>query len=218
MTAVVPIKRFNAAKQRLADAFTPEFRSSLAAIMLRDVLATLAAAPSLCRIAVVTLDAEAGRIAKYFGARLMTEAADDGYTEAATAAVGTLAREGAAGVLIVPGDIPGVEVSDIEILLRAHAVAPAFSIVPARDGGSNAVMCSPPDIVPLGFGKRSSRVHLARARAAGLTPSIIAIPRIALDIDTLEDVQAFVKAGFSCNTQRFLERHGLSAQLSRACS
>ena len=43
-TAVVPIKRFGAAKQRLSDALEPADRALLAAAMAADVLEQLAGA------------------------------------------------------------------------------------------------------------------------------------------------------------------------------
>ena len=69
--------------------------------------------------------------------------------------------------------------------------APAFTIVPARDDlGSNAVLCTPADAVPLRFGDNSFFPHLAAARAHGIEPNVVRLPRIALDIDTPDDLAA----------------------------
>jgi hypothetical protein len=54
----------------------------------------------------------------------------------------------------MPGDIPRLSSAEITATLAAHRVAPAFTIVPAHDDlGSNTIVCSPPDVVPLRFGE-----------------------------------------------------------------
>ena len=70
-----------------------------------------------------------------------------------TAGLSLLAREGRGGMITLPADIPAVTAAEIDAVLAAHRAAPAFTIAPAHDDlGSNAVICSPPDAVPLRFG------------------------------------------------------------------
>ena len=74
----------------------------------------------------------------------------------AASALATLAQEGAAGMLQVPADIPLVTPEDIAALLAVHGEAPAITLAPSRDArGTNAVACSPPDLMPLRFGADS---------------------------------------------------------------
>ena len=83
---------------------------------------------------------------------------------AVAAAARLLAAEGCPGMLTVPGDIPLVTTAEITQLLAAHRPAPAFTIAPSRDErGSNAIICSPPDAVPLRFGEDSFFPHLRAA-------------------------------------------------------
>jgi 2-phospho-L-lactate guanylyltransferase len=111
-------------------------------------------------------------------------------------------------MLTVPADIPLVQAQDIGELLRAHrssthAAGRAFTIVPARDQrGSNAVLCSPADAVPLRFGEDSFFPHLAAAKENGIEPIVLRMPRVALDIDTPEDLAALIATGPS-NTRTF---------------
>ncbi len=186
--AVVPVKEFTAAKQRLVGLLSPEQRRVLAACMVEDVLGTLAEVPQLAGVLVVTCDELAVRIAERVGARVVADHAREGQTAAVTAAARLLVREGADAMLAVPGDIPLINAEEVSALLRAHAPMPAFSIVPAHDRrGSNAVLCSPPDAVPLRFGDDSFVPHLAAARRMGIEPSILPLPGIGLDIDRPED-------------------------------
>ena len=73
--------------------------------------------------------------------------------------------------------------------------APSVTIVPAHDErGSNAVLCSPPLVMPLRFGDDSFFPHLAAARAIGIEPTIVKLPGIALDIDQPLDIRALLRA------------------------
>ncbi len=195
ITAVVPIKDTKAAKHRLAGVLSSAQRQELALAMCQDVLTTLAAVPALGRILVVTVDPAAAAVAASYGAEVTGDGAHDGHTGAVAAAARLLAGD---DMLQVPSDIPLVEPDDISRLIAAHdADRRAFTIVPARDQrGSNAVLCSPADAVPLRFGENSFFPHLAAARACGIEPKVVRLPRIALDIDTPDDL-ALLRATLS---------------------
>jgi 2-phospho-L-lactate guanylyltransferase len=206
--AVVPVKETTAAKQRLAGIFSPAQRSQLALAMLDHVLAVLSSVPAFTEIVVVTIDPEAAMLATKHGARISPAGAREAHTGAVIAAARSLAARGC-DLLTVPGDIPLVEAADIHTLLAAHSDdagrnGRAFTIVPARDRkGSNAVVCSPADAVPLRFGDDSFVPHLAAAKAHGIEPRIVELPRIALDIDTPGDVTQWL-ATPSCSPARTL--------------
>ena len=189
--AVVPVKELDRAKERLAQVLPPERRQALMLAMLEDVLAALAATPGLGGLAVVTVDAAAWRLAERYGARIIEIGARDGHSGAVAAAAKLLAAEGCPGMLTLPGDIPLVAPAEITQLLAAHPAAPSFTIAPSRDErGSNAIICSPPDAVPLRFGEDSFFPHLRAAETCGIRPTVLRLPGIALDIDTPEDLAA----------------------------
>ena len=90
--------------------------------------------------------------------------------------------------------------------------APAFTIVPAHDElGSNTIICSPPDAVPLRFGENSFYPHLDAARARGIEPLIVRHEGIGMDIDHPVDIAAFLRMQPSRRTRarESLERLGL---------
>jgi 2-phospho-L-lactate/phosphoenolpyruvate guanylyltransferase len=190
--AVVPIKELDRAKERLGPLLPTELRRALMLAMFEDVLAALAATPGLAGLAVVTVDPAAGRLAANYGCRVIETGARDGHTGAVAAAARLLAEEGQPGMLTVPGDVPLITPAEITQLLAAHSPAPAFTIAPSRDErGSNAIICSPPDAVPLRFGEDSFFPHLQAAEACGIRPTVLHLPGIALDVDTPEDLAAF---------------------------
>src|SRR5215471_18068461 len=208
--AVVPVKDTAAAKQRLASAIPPALRQQLMLAMLEDVLAALAEAPGLAGRLLVTTDPAAQDLASHYGFDCLTDGAADGHTGAVMAAARHLAAAGAQGMLTVPGDIPLVTAAEIAQLLAAHRPAPSFTIAPSHDElGSNAVLVSPPDAVPLRFGDNSFFPHLAAARACGIEPKVMALPRIALDIDTPDDLALLLAAPSRTRARQLLDAWGI---------
>src|SRR5262249_12419245 len=129
----------------------------------------------------------------------------DGHTGAVTAAAHRLQRDGRNSILTLPGDIPRVTASEISSLLAAHDSGKSFGIVPARDGrGSNAILMTPPDAVPLSFGDDSFVRPLAAARRAGIEPHILHLPGIGLDIDHPEDLALFMREPSPTHAWAFL--------------
>ncbi len=217
--AVVPVKELAGAKQRLSSCLSPEERRALATIMLEDVLDALSAFRRLAGILVVTVDPVATSLAGRYGARIVTDAAREGHTGAVTSAARLLVHEGRAGMMTMPGDIPRVSAAEITATLAAHRAAPAFTIVPAHDDlGSNAILCSPPDAVPLRFGDDSFYPHLDAARGRGIDPLIVRQPGIGMDIDHPVDLVAFLRLSppLPTRTLAFLEQSGIAGRLQTA--
>ncbi len=209
--AALPVKRFADAKQRLSSLLSQAERQSLAAAMLKDVLSALAAAP-LDGIMVNTADPLAAALARRFGARVVQIRSEDGHTAAVAAMAETLAAEGVAAMLALPGDIPRITAAEIETLCAARRPAPSFTIAPAHDErGSNAVLLAPPNAVPLRFGDDSFFPHLDAARRQGIEPVVVALPGIALDIDQPDDLHALLRAtpAQDTHTTRLLRDFGL---------
>ena len=215
--AVVPVKGTIEAKSRLSPDYPVEFRRALARAMLEDVLAALGAVKELAGVIVVTVDALARATAERFGARVFEDGARDGHTGAVVAAGRRLAIEGRAGMLTVPGDIPLITADEVSRLFAAHGEAPAFSIVPAHDRrGSNAILMTPPDAVPLAFGNDSFLPHLDAARRIGIEPAIVPLPGIGLDIDNGPDLALLMQRPSPTHTWALLAARGLVAPWSRA--
>jgi 2-phospho-L-lactate guanylyltransferase len=214
--AVVPVKELTGAKQRLSSCLSPEERRALATIMLEDVLDAVSAVRELAGLLIVTVDPVATSLAGRYGARIVTERAREGHTGAVAAAQRLLVREGKAGMMTMPGDIPRLTSAEIGATLAAHRAAPAFTIVPAHDDlGSNTVVCSPPDAVPLRFGEDSFYPHLDAARERGIDPLIVRHPGIGMDIDNPVDLVAFLRMSpaLPTRTLAFLKQSGIASHL-----
>jgi 2-phospho-L-lactate guanylyltransferase len=211
--AVIPVKEFEGAKHRLSPLLSPEQRRLLAETMLADVFDAVAGAKRLAGIMLITREPVARAMAERLGARVETEGAREGHTGAVIAGRRILAREGKGGFITMPGDIPAVCAAEVDAVLAAHKPAPSFTITPAHDDlGSNAVICSPPECVPLRFGENSYFPHLDAARAQGIEPTILRQPGIAMDIDHPVDLEMFLRLPQSqgTRTRALLERLGVT--------
>ena len=92
--------------------------------------------------------------------------------------------------------------------MTTYAGGAAFAIAPAWDElGSNAIVCSPADLVPLRFGPDSFFPHLAAARALGLQPTVIRNDAIALDLDEPAELAQFMAKRSPTRTWELLDRH-----------
>ncbi len=212
--ALLPVKDLENAKQRLSPLLDANARRQLFAAMLEDVLEALVGATSITGVLVVTRHHGARALAERYGASTLCEARNLGQTSAVTLGARTLCARGATGMIAVPADIPLVRSEDIDTLVAAHPPAPSITIAPARDDlGSNAVACSPPQVLPFRFGENSFRPHLARARALGIEPGVVRHARLALDIDTPADLRAFAAEPSPTRTYRYLEESGILPRL-----
>lgn len=187
--AILPVKSFEQAKQRLRPGLEPELRQQLAEAMLRDVLEALGAA-ALDEIVVVSGGATARRIAHEYGAAAV-EDRDEGHNLAATIGIRAAVTVGAQRVLLVPGDCPAVDPDELNELLRRPAPRPSALIVPDRHGtGTNALLLTPPGALAPSFGPGSCQRHVAHARVAEVSAEVVEVPSLALDIDTPDDLAA----------------------------
>lgn len=216
--AIVPVKRFAEAKQRLAPHLSAEFRVGLARAMLGDVLGCLRDVPELCGVLVVTADEEAAALARARGADVLPDPVPGGHNAAVNHAVRHLVGRKAEGVLVLPGDVPGTTPAEVSTLLHQHGPGRALSIVPARDqDGSNAILATPADLLTFSYGPGSFLRHMEAACLSGITPSVRRLPGIALDIDTMEDMLAFTSEGHGGSTATFLRRAGITASTASGC-
>ena len=218
--AVVPVKTFDIAKQRLARALARGSRESLAQAMFADVLGALRRAERVERVAVVTADATADSLSRGL-ATVLRDHAQAGQSAAALIGIQHALSAGFERVLLVPGDTPLIDERDVDALLdRTAASRLAVGIVADRHGtGTNALVLAPPDALEPSFGPGSLARHTEAADAAGLSYRVEDAPSLAHDVDTPEDLEALsiVLSETRTGSQRTrgalrqLERSGVAA-------
>jgi 2-phospho-L-lactate guanylyltransferase len=192
-TAVLPIKRFEAAKQRLAAGLDDERRRELAAAMVADVLEAIGAARTIERTIVVSGDPVAQELAAAAGAEVIPDPGDTGHVEAALAGIARAAVDGAECVVLLAGDCPLLDPRELDRLLTGLP-ARYVGIVPDRHGsGTNALALRPLDAIAPAFGPGSCERHVAAARAAGIPFGVEELASLGLDLDTPADVIALTR-------------------------
>ena len=158
--------------------------------MFSDVLVALRRSASVNEVLVISEDRGAQQIAAGYGALVRAES-DSGHNPAAIAGIREGLERGADRALLVPGDCPMLDPTQLEGLLARPAPARSALIVPDRHGtGTNALLLTPPDVLEPSFGPGSCQRHAASAESNGLAHEVVAVPSLALDVDTPEDLQA----------------------------
>jgi 2-phospho-L-lactate/phosphoenolpyruvate guanylyltransferase len=191
VAALIPVKGFRNAKQRLSPFLTRAAREHFAETMFRDVLRQVQIARGLVGTFVVTGDEKVAAIAAIAGAEIIHEAEEKGETTAVDFGRLELKSAGYEAVLIIPGDMPLVRAADIEQVLAQvpeGAMTPFALLVPSHDRlGTNALLLAPPDVIKLRFGYDSFTFHMSQVIAQGLPGRYIENEHIALDIDDPKD-------------------------------
>lgn len=212
ISLVIPIKQLENAKQRLSGVLSDVQRRDLFRAMVEDVLEAATTCDRVDEVIVTTSDATVARLANEYSARVIPEPEQPGLIEAVTHTAGILAAEGVEVMVFLPGDVPLVTVEELEVVLDGFGQSDKaeFLICPADDlGGSNCVVCSPPDCMVFGFGEDSFRRHLKLAKERHIVPIVTKLPGIGLDVDTPDDLTRLAnelkKNNLQTNTSRFLD-------------
>ena len=215
--AVLPVKSFAAAKQRLSESLGTGARRALAQAMASDVLTALRHVRGLDAIVVVTADRGLEHVAAGGRVRVLRDRDEAGQSAAAGLGISLALAEGFERVLLVPGDTPLLATSDLEELLqRAEQRRLAAVIVPDRHGtGTNGLLLTPPDAIEPSFGPGSLERHVTAAREAGIAFAVDPISSLLLDVDTPDDL-ATLSAGLGGRHGAAPLTRGALSQLGRA--
>jgi 2-phospho-L-lactate guanylyltransferase len=214
--AILPVKRFSDAKQRLGASVADPLRLDLARAMVGDVLSALRACGALERTIVVTGEPAVAAAAAYQGALVVEDSAEEGQSAAVAQGIARAVAEGFERALCIPGDCPALDPDEVAALLqasgagdRAEEAAEAEEaagastegrkgvdraevvIVPDRHGtGTNGLLLTPPGVVAPSFGPGSCARHRQLAEEAGVACRIERVPSLLLDVDTGADLDA----------------------------
>ena len=189
-TVLLPVKDFRESKQRLVPALDAKARAKLAQAMLRDVLSGLARARTPQRVVVFTAADEVMEMARPFGFNIAFEKSVDGHSAAVNQMVEELSAT-SSRILSIAADLPRLVPSEIDFAF--NAASEPITFIPSRDWtGTNGVLFIPPARIAMEYGQGSFRRHLSKASAAGIRSDVMDLPGIAFDIDTPEDLQAFL--------------------------
>jgi 2-phospho-L-lactate guanylyltransferase len=187
--AIVPVKPLRRGKSRLAGVLSEDMREELNRRMLGDTVKVLQEVEAIEHALVVSRDPAALALAREHGARTLLE---DGSPELnvalARAAMLALAHK-AHGVLVIPADLPLLNAEDVRAMIELTKPSPSVVIAPDhKREGTNALLLSPPDVIPFEYGPRSFERHVSRALEAGALLEICTLDSLMLDMDLPQDL------------------------------
>ena len=195
-TAIIPVKRFGGAKQRLLEALDRPQRAAIVKAMLTDVLAAVTGAETIERVIVITGEGRAERIALARARRVETpievlrDPDDRGHSQAATLGIIRALSLGAECTALLPGDCPLLDPDELDAALSRMKPG-RVGVVPDRHGtGTNALLLAPGDAIGPAFGEGSADRHRDRAGRAGYEVVTERLESLALDLDTPDDLVA----------------------------
>ncbi len=185
IVAVVPVKRLSDAKSRLATLLSSEERATLVTGLLRRTVALLKTVDAIERIGVATEERE------LIDSLNLVEWLPDmgGLNPSLAHAAAWATRVGAQSMLVLPCDLPLLQRSDICALLDSRQANPGVSIAPTQDGGTGAILLSPPQVLEPAFGPDSFRRHIEEAHGKDLAVRTVIRRGFSHDLDTSEDLK-----------------------------
>jgi 2-phospho-L-lactate/phosphoenolpyruvate guanylyltransferase len=210
--AVVPLKSPESAKSRLSGVLSAPQRLRLFYSLAHRVIDAAMNTSGIAGVTVVTASDAVVAFASNLGAQCLRLDSDRGTAEACSRGLDSLPTHRHAGVLFVAGDLP---------LISPHALTPFVALAERRPlmaiagdrrrFGTNALLCTPGDAIPLCFGSDSFAKHLAAAADSGIAAHVVESAALALDIDEPDDLQEWRCQLVSSNQPIDAELHDLFA-------
>jgi 2-phospho-L-lactate guanylyltransferase len=160
--------------------------------MFEDVLLSATNSQVIDRVAVISPDRAVSKVAESYAVDAIAEKTLRGMNPAVREAIEYSSREGAQKVLVIPADIPLVTSRDLEEIVSLGKDVPVVISPSKSEKGTNALLLSPPNIIPTSYGQNSFKLHIKAAMRRGVRIEVYRSKRIALDIDTPEDLIDFV--------------------------
>lgn len=212
--AILPVKSFERAKTRLRPVLAETQCASIARLMAIDALDTLTSVAAIDRILVLGQGAGQSELARTYGCDYANDRPALSISQNLDVVL-RLPRIAAGGcALYIPADMPQVTPDDIATLLsrkkRGLTICRAI-----RDGGSNAMVASPPRGMHFSLGSGSAARHASAAMARRIPVEIIDEPAFERDIDVPRDLAWLCTTGARGRTLDYLRETGLAATVHR---
>lgn len=189
LSIVIPMKSPERAKSRLAQVLTRSQRKKLTLSLFEKNLNFFRQRYPQHNVLVVTESKRIQDISESYGAEVLLEECKlAGLNAAVTLAAEYNAARGIETQLVIPGDIETLDEREIERLLSQRMGHPSVVVCPSYDGGTNAIMTTPPNVMPFSFGSNSCQIHLLSAFDAGLHTKRLFLESLSFDVDSPEDL------------------------------
>lgn len=186
VAAAILMKDPSEAKTRLRAALDDETREGLALLLFDNTLRFLITEHD-GPVGVVTRSTVIAERAAAQGATVINEPDGGDINSAASLAAAWARQIGAEALLVMHADIPGLVREEFDLLL-AEGSRTNVVIAASHDGGSNALLLTPPDAVPFLFGPSSAAAHEAAAAASRRSVKRLVLKQLSRDVDKPSDL------------------------------
>ncbi|MGH2488277.1 MAG: 2-phospho-L-lactate guanylyltransferase [Candidatus Limnocylindria bacterium] len=191
---IIPHRGLERAKTRLAGVLDPTQRAALAERLLRHVLDVAVATGH--EVVVISPDGGLEALVASASARLAVQRGlglNAGLAQARDHAL----RDGVEVLAVLHGDLPDLAPDDVNALIGAvKDPGPEVAVAPdASERGTNGLALRPPDAMDFHFGPDSLAAHRAAAQRSGAQLIVVRRPGIAFDVDTPQDLAAWLERG-----------------------
>jgi len=203
MWVIIPVKRLEHSKLRLAGVLTPDQRRQLSLCMLEDILDTLAGSAAIGGVTVVSCDTDVMALARAEGVDVLDTGTDGGYAADVLKGIEHISGKGMDKALIIPADVPELEERDLVYLDRVHKEG--VTLCPAaNDGGTNGLVFTPPLAMDLKYGENSFNEFRREAERRRIPLNVAKPTGLARDMDLPDDLDALRKQSGANRTWRYL--------------
>ncbi|MEM3088634.1 MAG: 2-phospho-L-lactate guanylyltransferase [Candidatus Bathyarchaeia archaeon] len=211
--AIIPVKTLSKSKRRLSSVLSLDERQMLTLSMFEDVLRSMTISQVIDRVVVISPDLAVSKLAECYDVDVIAEKTLRGMNSAVGEAIEYSLSEGAQKVLVVPADIPLVASRDLEEIISLGKDVSVVISPSKSERGTNALLLSPPNIIPTSYGQNSFKLHINAAMRRGIQPEIYRSKRVALDIDTPEDLIDFINLKPATLSYKLLMRIAIADRL-----
>lgn len=187
MWIILPVKHLQDSKIRLKDILSDEQRCRFSYLMVVDTLQTLCSSIHVQGVTMISSDQSLSRLAKQYHAEFILTDKDNGHSKDTMDAITALCQDGVDKIAIIPADLPLLTHDDLVLLDHSHQEGITLCAA-EKDGGTNALVFTPPLAIPLLFGLDSCRNHQQAANNRGVTVNTVQASGIQRDVDRPDDL------------------------------
>jgi len=196
-SVVVPVKRPEIAKTRLADVAGAR-RPELARAFAADTVAAALACPDVADVVVVTDDAQTAAEATAAGALVVADEPAAGLNAALRHGAEVVRRRRPGGyVAALSADLPALRPDELATTLRVALGHPVSFVGDAAGTGTTLYAVTPAGTFEPRFGGRSRAAHRAEGAAELTVPDT---PSVHRDVDTAVDLWDALRLGVGPRT------------------
>jgi 2-phospho-L-lactate guanylyltransferase len=204
-TVLIPVKRLDIAKSRLA--LPDRVRADLALAMASDTVSAALGCAAVAEVLVITSDESAAAALSALGARIVDDVPDSGLN---AALVHGASLAVAARLCALAGDLPALRSIDLETILRLAAAHRVAVVADAAGSGTTVLTAaSLAEFMPqFGIGSRAAHLDVAPGGGAAFDLSVDAAASLRHDVDTIDALDAAVELGVGPATAQVLAALG----------